>query len=521
MMVERGGKAVVVILLALTCLLGCFPMADFDIWWHLGTGRIIGESGAIPRVDTLTYTNAGRVWIDLYWFFQLVVTGLYRLGGPTALVFMKAVLGVVVVALALLARRPGGKAWPLTLVWLPALVVLSGRLCERPELFSLVYLGIFLAVLGRAHERPRWLWALPVAQLAWVNSHGFFVLGLFVLGAVGVDLIVERRWPRPRPVPTIPLRPFLMAAGATLLACFVNPYGARVFQLPFEQFQKLGDHGLYRANVGELRSIVDFMGLSGINNPYLLGFFGLAALGLASFGLAWRKGRPPMFRIILFLAALDLGWQATRNSALFAVITAVVSLWNLDEAFPVATAKPDGAAAKRGKAKAVRSRFAVGSVLAFVALAGLVLSGSLYTWAGEGRTIGLGEKARWYAHDACAFLSRPDMPARIVAFNLGQAGVCVHHVSPTKKLFIDPRLEVNTADTFQRYVTSIRKLWRGESEWEGPLGIDYGKPGEVPAILIERGILDRAIAVLSRDPRWAQVHADNVAVVFALAGSGK
>ena len=520
MTVERGGKVVVAILLGLAFLMGCFPMADFDIWWHLGTGRMLWENGAIPRVDTLTYTNAGRVWIDLYWFFQLIATGLYRLGGPTALVFMKAVLGVVVVALGLWARRPGGKAWPLTLVWLPALVVVSGRLCERPELFSLVYLGIFLAVLGRAQEHPRWLCLLPVAQLFWVNSHGFFVLGLFVLGAFGIDLMVERRWPRRKPVPQLPLRPFLIAAGATVLACFVNPYGARVFQLPMEQFQKLGDGGLYRANVGELRSIMDFMGLAGINNPYLLGFFVLALLGVVSFALAWRNGRPRAFRLILFLAAFYLGWQATRNSALFAVIAAVVAVWNLDDAFP-ASLDRDAPSPKRRKAKPIRSRFAVGSVLAFVVLAILVLSGSLYTWAGEGRTIGLGEKPRWYAHEACAFLSRPDTPARIVAFNLGQAGVCVHHVSPAKKLFIDPRLEVNTADTFQRYVTSLRKLWRGESAWEIPLGIDYGKPDEVPAILIERGVLDRAIAALSRDIHWRQVHADDVAVVFALASLGK
>ena len=172
-------------LLLLTFLLGCFPMGDFDVWWHVGTGRMILEHGAVPHVDVLTYTNAGRPWIDLYWFFQVIVALLYRVGGVPALVLLKALVGTATVALALAARRPGNRVWPACAVWLVAVVVLSGRLCERPELFSLLFLAGFLTVLARAAARPRLLWWLPAIELAWVNSHGFFVLGLFVLAVPG------------------------------------------------------------------------------------------------------------------------------------------------------------------------------------------------------------------------------------------------------------------------------------------------------------------------------------------------
>jgi hypothetical protein len=153
-------------------------------------------------------------------------------------------------------------------------------------------------------------------------------------------------------------------------------------------------------------------------------------------------------------------------------------------------------------------------LLAAIALTAVaVASGRLYAWAGEGRTIGFGERPRWYAHESCEFLARPGMPERIVAFNLGQAGVCIAHVREQHKLFMDPRLETNSEETFARYLAGLRGLWRG-ADWEAPLGIDPGRPDEIPALLVERGILSRVINMLAHDSRWRCVHADAVAAVF-------
>ena len=159
--------------------------------------------------------------------------------------------------------------------------------------------------------------------------------------------------------------------------------------------------------------------------------------------------------------------------------------------------------------------------MAIAALGLTAASGALYAWAGEGRSTGLGERKHWYAHGACAFLARPDLPERIVAFNLGQSAVCIAHAAPDHKLFMDPRLEVNTQETFARYLAGLRKLWRGEAGWEAPLGIDYERPAELPALLIERGVLGRAANNLARDPRWRCVYVDAVAAVFVATGFAK
>ena len=57
------------------------------------------------------------------------------------------------------------------------------RFAPRPEVLSLLGVAIYLTVLSRADGTPELAWALPLVQVAWVNTHGLFVLGPMILGA--------------------------------------------------------------------------------------------------------------------------------------------------------------------------------------------------------------------------------------------------------------------------------------------------------------------------------------------------
>jgi hypothetical protein len=521
---EPWRRALLLSLPVLAFVLGCWPLADFDVWWHLRTGQLILQARAVPRHDWFTYTNAGRAWIDVYWLYQVVLALLFRLGGATALVLLKAVAGAGIVALSALGRTEDARrdppVWPWGLAWMPALLMLSGRLTERPELVSLLLLTAYLVVLSRAPAAPRLLWVLPALQVLWVNCHGFFVMGPLVLAAYSADWLIDRWRPPPRPVDRPPVRTFAAAGAAALVASVVSPYGLAPVGLAIAQSQKVGG-GLYRQTIGELKSTGDFIAAAGIWNPYLLAAFAAFALGLASFVLCAQRARFRLFRGLLFGGGAYLSWQATRNSALFGIIAVFVTAWNFDDALaarPVAAAPASRKRSRRGPAPVEARPVAPAANLALLATAGILavatVSGGLYAWAGEGRRIGLGERPHWFAHDACAFLSRPRMPERVVAYNISQAAVCIFHGAPDHKQFMDPRLELNTQETFERYLDGIRRLWRNDAGWEGPLGIDHTRPGELPAILIERGPLGRAAEVLSHDPRWRCVFADERATVF-------
>jgi hypothetical protein len=523
---EPWGRALLVALPALAFLLGCTPLADFDVWWHLRAGQLILETHGVPRVDLFTYTNATRPWIDVYWLYQIGLALLYRAGGASALVLLKAAAGAGIVCLSMLGRRPGHRAWPLALAWLPGLLMVSGRLSERPETVSLVLLTAYLVLLARAPRVPRGLWLLPILQVLWVNCHGFFVLGPLVLVAYTAEWVFERLRPPALPAERPPARTFVAVSLLSLLACLISPYGAKAMTLPLEQFQKLGSTaGIYRATIGELKTAGDFIAAAGVWNPYLLAYFATFLLGLVSFVACARCGRLRLFRGLIFAAGAYLAWQATRNNALFGVIAVLVTTWNFDDALAArppadpAPAKksrrraPAGKVSKVGRARRFPAPNAALLVAAF-ALALATVSGTLYAWSGEGRRLGLGERPRWFAHEACAFLARPDLPERIAAFNIGQAAVCIAHSAPAHKQFMDPRLEVNTQETFERYLAAIRRLWNNDLRWENALGIDYSRPDEIPAILIERGPLGRAAEILSHDPRWRCVFADPLATAF-------
>ena len=137
----------VVLFLALTFLLGVFPLKDTDIYWHLRTGQIIRQTGQVPRTDIFTFTREGAPWIDLHWIFQVAVSWLYERGGVVALNLAKCAVTCMAVLMLVTARRRDWPIWVMLVAWLPALLVLGGRIYVRPETLSLLYLSIFLAVL--------------------------------------------------------------------------------------------------------------------------------------------------------------------------------------------------------------------------------------------------------------------------------------------------------------------------------------------------------------------------------------
>ena len=173
-----------------------------------------------------------------------------------ALNVAKCAVTCVAMLILLLARK---RQWPIAvmvLAWLPALLVLSGRIYVRPETLTLLYLSIFLAVILRWDRFPILAFLLPVVQVAWVNSQGLFVLGPVLVGfglidsalRFGVFAAERRRWWK-----------LVMAASlATGLACLVNPYGIKGVLYPVELAGTMSNP-IFSRNVAELTSIPDFI----------------------------------------------------------------------------------------------------------------------------------------------------------------------------------------------------------------------------------------------------------------------
>lgn len=536
--------------LALTSLLGMFPLKDTDFWWHLRTGDLIRQGLPIPTEDLYTFTVPKAPWTDLHWLFQVALSWGYAHGGVVALNLAKCVITCTAVFLLITARRREWPVWVMVLAWLPALFVLGGRMYVRPETVSLLFLSAALAILFRIDRRPSLAFALPVIQVAWVNTQGLFVLGPIVLLFALIDAALRpgafakdrNGW----------WRKIGIATGLTGLACLVNPYGIAGALYPIELARTMGNP-IFSTTIAELTPIPTFIERAGWGNLPLQLHVATMILGALSFliPMFWTVGtrlvapgpeNPPNpvrtsrkgpsvaprktkssaaarrdgpepgwrlspFRLLLFGTFSALSWQATRNSHQFAAVVGTVTAWNFGE----------WAGAIRGR-RAARNpssrRFEVMPrliALGVIALAFLgVASGQFYRMTGEGRTIGLGEEPLWYPHEAISFAGKPGMPERFLGFHIGHASLYEYAYGPERKVFADARLEVMGPELYERYIELQRRITGDTGGWEQELDT-IGNP----LILVDNaeGTADIGVTLLA-NPRWRCVWFDPVATMY-------
>ena len=193
---------------------------------------------------------------------------------------------------ACLASRPSGAERP--------------DVCA-PETLSLLYLAIDLAILARWDRYPALAWGLPMVQVAWVNSHGLFVLGPIIVGFALVDAVLRRgafahehsRW----------WKMVVPACVAVGIACLVNPYGLRGAIYPLELAGTMSNP-IFSKSIAELTPIPLFIKKSGLGNLPLQLHFVTMVLGALSFllpicWLAWVRLRGPG-------PASPRGWRTRR-----------------------------------------------------------------------------------------------------------------------------------------------------------------------------------------------------------------
>jgi tetratricopeptide (TPR) repeat protein len=525
--------------LALTFLLGAFPLKDTDFWWHLRTGDLIRQTGQVPAHDLYTYTVPKAPWIDLHWGFQVAISWVYAHWGIVGLNLAKCAVTCAAVFLLVTARRRDWPVWAMLFAWLPALLLLGGRMYVRPETLSLFYLSVFLAVLNLWERWPALAFVLPLAQVAWVNTQGLFVFGpvLVTFGLIdtalrpGAFAAGRKRWWRI----TAP------ACALTFLACLANPYGVSGALYPLQLAQTMRNPLFTRSTyrIAELTPIPLFIRETGFNNLPLQLHFLTLLLGALSFlvPLVWSlrvrwRGRPepaetegkkpknaekprpgpePILglsplRLLLFGAFGYLSWQATRNSHQFAAVFGTITAWNMGE-WAAALRR------RRQRTEPAPSRLAAAhrllAFLAIVAVFGLVATGRFYAWTREGRTIGLGEEPLWYPHDAVKFAGRPGMPDRFLGYHIGHPSLYEYYHGPERKVFADARLEVIGPELYQRYADLRRAIVDNDPGWMRTLD-DSGNP----AILVGHAEDAVLAGALMASPRWRCVWFDPVASVY-------
>lgn len=485
-----------------------FPLSDTDFWWHLKTGELILERGQVPIIDWFTFTDSEQPWIDLHWGFQLLITFLYRLGGVNLVILTKATVITAAVAVAWFTAGRALPAWMKVFPWGLAVITISGRGFERPEMLSQLFLAIWLYVAFRVEKQPRLIWVLPPLQLVWVNCHALFVLGLVVGVAYVVDAVARDfalgRWGLV-PLPAKPTaRSMIRAGGLVVLACFANPYFESGALFPLTIYRKFNvEQEFYSHKIGEFQQPINFVLRHGIGNVYLLAELGIWLLTAASF--VWmfqRTKRWSVLRVLLFAAFSHLAWEATRNTNIFSLVSMVILAANVTDGLR---------GTSFSMAPATQQRLQWGAAAFIMAMIALVVSG-VWNEVGEGsKPFRLGEGEKWFIHDAAKFAGQEGFPHRAFVANNGQAAVYIYHNAPDRQVFMDGRLEVCTLATFQAYDAILGMMSGGEPAWQE---LFQQGGGELPVVILDSRTSREAINGMANTPGWKMVFADETAAVF-------
>jgi len=404
------------------------PIRNYDYWWHLKTGDLILSRHEVPRADPYSFTAAGAPWVDHEWLSQIILFAGHTLLGPTGLVVLKAALALgLCLLMASHVKREGHGPGAAAVLPAAALAGASFRLDVRPELATILLLPLVLHLVLRARDagaiRP--LVLVPLLVAIGSNLHAGAILAPAMLLAGVVPTWIGERRPlflAGAGAPPISARPFarrlfLTALAAALAAC-ANPYGYRIYAVPFEIRRLLAS--LPSPNLEWARP-----GLSDFP------LFWLAAAATVAVILTAPRRIDPLATPALLLGAI-LAAAHLRNIGLFFVL------------LPYGLARPARAVARicealrarfSGAASwSVRPGFVMAAVALFCAVPLLVVLPPTFTW---GLGIAPGNEPR----AAVDFLEREKIGTRLYN-DVRFGGYLIWRRFPGARVFIDGRNEI-------------------------------------------------------------------------------
>ena len=497
------------ILLGLIVFVSNIEIKDSDLWLHLASGRHIIQNLQIPRVDFLSCTIPGKMWINHEWFFQVVVSSIYQLSGVDGLINMQVmIVGVTFALLFLLGYNKKNVFLQVFLLFL-VLIVYQSRMTHRPDIFSLLLMVLYIQVLAYClNNKSVWL-LLFVLQVLWTNIHGFFILGpiLVLLSCVAEFLKRNLRLPfqwntvgRLNDHEYFNLKVLIPIAIA---ACFVNPHFIDGVIYPLKVlFSLSGDSKIFFSDINELKKPIMLNNV--MNMKHYLEYKVLILISFASFVVNRKKIDVGL--LILWIAFLLFSLSATRNVVFFsfaAYLVTTVNLLNIDIA---AFFVKSGNVKMKNILSMCLSIIVVVMMLAFAK--DLSLNGYYDFDKLERKSEMGGISLRNYPHKAVNFLIKNNVSGNFFNdFNSGAYLLGRRH--PHIKVFIDGRTEVYGSAFYKKHIKSLlgnTELFESAVEQFDLSGVFLGSViDDIPGKLIK---------YLYESEEWVLVYFDYDALIF-------
>jgi hypothetical protein len=443
-----------------------------DIWYHLRLGRNLVHHG-FSSVDNVLLHQPG--FINCYWLYEVLNYALYTLAGTFAIQAMGVLLWISIGTIwyrEFLRQVP--PAWAVALT-LSAAVCCHYRFEPRPEVFSYLFLSVFVAVAFRwwnqAEISRKELLCLCITQVLWANMHGFFFMGCAVIGAVAVAFLLRSARGQSRAA--------WILVGVLALLAMVSPWGWRNWLHPWYMLQAL--QGL-SGEVQEFHS--PWTGQFATMWPIWIFTATWVCIAVVTLKLLLQAARAQSLALILAFVGLALSAVSIRNIPVLYLLAAPA----IASCFQLAGARKQGSSRKA-------TRWYAGGTLLCIIVAILAIDGSFY------RSIrsetGFGNQISDYAYPVAATRLIHEKSLAGPLFNHPSDGGYLSFHLPHVKVFGDSRFV--DATLVQQYFSATRTI----SDFE-----NLREQHQFQAVLLKVSDNANLIADLIQSRKWKLKYTD-------------
>jgi len=454
-------------LLALITFSFQLPIIQNDYWWCVRVGQETLSNGAIPTVETFSWSQAGAPIIYQQWLACAVFWLAYDLGGaPLTYLLRGMLIGLTYGSLWYLARQEAGASMTTILIILMGFTT-SGNWVMRAQLFAYPLFALCLYCLfawGKGNNRI--LWVLPALTTLWSNLHGSYILALILAGTT----FVFGKGNRKLLLVTI----IFMLAGTLLTPHGLNAWRQVIFMLTSPSDQLFSTEWFPPTNEGWQANI----------------FFAWV-LALAPL-TAFSARKPAIMEWALFLGFGWLALSGVRYIIWFLFILAILTAKLLAG---ISNNKPDTAI----RVSAPVFNFVLSGL--FILLPLLSLPGIRERWWSKAppvyETATPFKSVEWLA--AHPELSQP-------LWNDAAFGSYLIFALPSRPPWLDPRFFVYPPEQMKEY----QKISGASSEWETLLQREG-----INLLLLSLDNQPRLIRVVEGSDEWCEQFRDENAVIFS------
>lgn len=489
-----------------------------DLGRHLKNGELLlanWESG-ILKSNFYSYTNPDYPVINHHWLSGIIFFLVLKLSGFAELSLFYIILNAAAFLLFFDAAKKNACFKIAALLSLVLIPLMASRTEIRPEVFSYFFSALFFWILWNYKNNlisGRWLYVLPAAELFWVNTHIYFILGIFLVGVFlfeelcfsFVKFMKEREMenePR-RNTPTFlsmlrcclfekQIKKLGVIFFLTGLASFINPFGAKAVFYPFKIFSNYGYPIVENQSVAFLERI-DFI------LPNFILFKIAFLLLLASFIFAaFKNYKKISIANLCFGAAFGaMAWLAIRNFPFFGFFALPIMADNIK----IITYK------KLGQNTNAGNRVTYICIVIFILA---ILFAGYNTYAiKKNRLEKAGVGLTSQNSGSAGFFSAEGGKGPIFN-NYDIGGYLIYYLYPEERVFTDNRPEAYPTDFFQKIYIPMQQnpaVWREQDKLYNFNAVFFSHRDYTPwgrQFLVE----------LMKNPDWVQVYIDQYAAIF-------